>query len=135
MNADNRGQVTLNDTFLGQIDGRGSFTSTELQPGLNTLYLTLVDWGGWVGFTYRIDITVEADEGFVLGGAGDSDVDGLTDQRPIDEFWRSPTPPDPALFRRFRATVITRTQINGSYHAPPAIRWTAARVAEIFAGP
>ena len=63
------------------------------------------------------------------------DFDGLTDQRPIDEFWRSPTPPDPALFRRFRATVITRTQINGSYHAPAAIRWTAARVAEIFAGP
>ncbi len=81
MNADNRGIVALNDTELGTIDGRGNFTppGTALVPGLNTLYLTLVDWGGIVGFNYRIDITVDADEGFILGEAGDSDVDGLTD--------------------------------------------------------
>ena len=81
MNADNRGIVRLNDTHLGTIDGRGNFTppGDALVPGLNTLFLTLVDWGGIVGFNYRIDITVDSDDGFILGEAGDSDVDGLTD--------------------------------------------------------
>ncbi|WP_339930951.1 capsular biosynthesis protein [uncultured Brevundimonas sp.] len=62
------------------------------------------------------------------------DFDGLTDQQPLDGFWTSPTAPDPDLFHRFRATVIARTQINGSFHAPAAINATAARLAEIFAG-
>ena len=62
------------------------------------------------------------------------DFDGLTDQQPLDAFWRSPSPPDPDLFNRFRATVIARTQINGSYHAPGAINRTAEQLAEIFAG-
>lgn len=62
------------------------------------------------------------------------DFDGLTDQQPLDGFWTSPVAPDPDLFRRFRATVIARTQINGSFHAPGAINRTAARLAEIFAG-
>lgn len=61
------------------------------------------------------------------------DFDGLTDAQPLDDFWRAPTAPDPELFRRFRATVIARTQINGSYHAPGAINRTAARLAEVFA--
>ena len=62
------------------------------------------------------------------------DFEGLTDQQPLDRFWTSPVAPDPDLFQRFRATVIARTQINGSFHAPGAIDATAARVAEIFAG-
>ena len=62
------------------------------------------------------------------------DFEGLTDQQPLDDFWRSPSVPDPELFQRFRATVIARTQVNGSYHAPAAINRTAARLVEIFAG-
>ena len=61
------------------------------------------------------------------------DFEGLTDQQPLDGFWTSPAAPDPDLFRRFRATVIARTQINGSFHAPRAVDRTATRLAEIFA--
>jgi len=60
------------------------------------------------------------------------DFEGLTDQQALDAFWSMPKPPDPELFRRFRATVIARTQINGSYHAPATLRLTAERVADVF---
>tara|TARA_R110002012_G_scaffold314387_2_gene527064 strand:+ start:11601 stop:12758 length:1158 start_codon:yes stop_codon:yes gene_type:complete len=68
----------------------------------------------------------------VLGDAF-FDFEGLTDQQALDAFWKAPEPPDADLFRRFRATVIVQTQINGSYHAPGAVRDTAARLAEVFA--
>ena len=42
-------------------------------------------------------------------------VPGLTDQQPLDVFWRSPQPIDPDLFRRFYAHVINSTQINGNF--------------------
>ena len=61
------------------------------------------------------------------------DFEGLTDQQTLDAFWSIPQPPDPELFGRFRATVIARTQINGSYHAPATLRLTAERVADVFA--
>lgn len=84
ISADNRADVTFNSTYIGRIEGVGQLNANALfaqalQPGVNTLYLTLTDWGGWVGFNYRIDMSVEADDDFVLGEAGDSDVDGLTD--------------------------------------------------------
>ena len=55
--------------------------------------------------------------------------EGLSDQKPLDAFWTDPTPPDPALFRRFRAQVMARTQINGSFDTPRMTRSTAAAVA------
>jgi capsular polysaccharide export protein len=61
------------------------------------------------------------------------DIGGLTDPQPLDGFWEAPVPPEADLFQRFRDTVIARTQINGSYHAPAAIPGTAALLAEAFA--
>jgi capsular polysaccharide export protein len=62
------------------------------------------------------------------------DFEGLTHQGPLAEFWTRPTRPDDDLFRRFRAEVITRTQINGNFESP---RWrarTAENVARIILG-
>jgi capsular polysaccharide export protein len=40
---------------------------------------------------------------------------------------------DPNLFNAFRAHVIARSQINGNYHEPRAMRSTAGLIAEAFA--
>ena len=61
------------------------------------------------------------------------DFHGLTDQKPIDQFWTDPTPCDDALFHRFRAHVIARTQVNGNYHEPRALKPTAKALARGFA--
>ena len=61
------------------------------------------------------------------------DIEGLTDQAPIDAFWTNPTPPDDALFARFKAHVIARTQVNGNYHEPRALKPTAKALARKFA--
>jgi capsular polysaccharide export protein len=68
----------------------------------------------------------------VLGDAF-FDIDGLTDQQPIDAFWTRPAAPDDALFKRFKAHVISRTQVNGNYHEPCAIKPTARALARRFA--
>lgn len=57
------------------------------------------------------------------------DFAGLTDQKPLSKFWQNPAAPDGELFKRFRAHVITRAQINGNFHEPKAIRRTAAAIA------
>lgn len=46
------------------------------------------------------------------------DLPGLTFQGSLDEFWRraETSRPDAELFRRFRAHLIERTQINGSFY-------------------
>lgn len=61
------------------------------------------------------------------------DIDGLTDQKPIDAFWTNPTAPDDDLFLRFKAHVINRTQVNGNYHEPRARKHTARALARRFA--
>ena len=61
------------------------------------------------------------------------DFQGLTDQKPLDAFWTAPEPPEPSLFARFRAHVITRTQINGNYHEPRSMPMTARALADRFA--
>ena len=47
------------------------------------------------------------------------DMQGLTFQGPLDDFWRQADSfrPDPDLLRRFRGYLIERTQINGSFYA------------------
>ena len=61
--------------------------------------------------------------------------EGLSDQKPLDAFWADPTPPDPELFRRFRAQVMARTQINGSFDSPRMTRQTARAVARAIMTP
>lgn len=46
------------------------------------------------------------------------DIEGLTDQAPLSDFWKNPRKPDGDLFRAFRSVVMHRTQINGSFYAP-----------------
>lgn len=41
---------------------------------------------------------------------------GLTHQGSLDDFWRTPEPPDTTLFQRFRNTVIHTTQVNGGFY-------------------
>ena len=67
------------------------------------------------------------------GKAAFFDIDGLTDQQPIDDFWTRPSAPDEDLFLRFKAHVINRTQVNGNYHEPRARKHTARALARRFA--
>jgi len=60
------------------------------------------------------------------------DFEGLTDQQPLGDFWHAPVAADAQLFTRFRAHVIARTQINGNYHEPRAMIWTASAIADSF---
>ena len=61
------------------------------------------------------------------------DIDGLTDQQPIDGFWTHPSAPEDDLYKRFKAHVINRTQVNGNYHEPRALKPTARALARRFA--
>ncbi|CAM3378777.1 capsule biosynthesis protein [Halomonas lysinitropha] len=54
---------------------------------------------------------------------------GLTDQTSLDEFWRVPTPPDEALFRSFRDTVIYATQLNGGFYCRTGIELAVTNAA------
>jgi capsular polysaccharide export protein len=67
----------------------------------------------------------------VLGDAF-FDFEGLTDQQSIDGFWSAPQAPDTDLFTRFRAHVITQSQVNGNFHEPHAIQPTARGIADVF---
>lgn len=58
------------------------------------------------------------------------DIDGLTDSRPMEHFWKAPGAPDGDLFARFRRRLSERTQIYGSYHNPRNLRGTAERLVE-----
>lgn len=62
------------------------------------------------------------------------DMEGLTDQRPLEEFWSAPRAPDPDLFARVRTWVIDNTQINGGFHGPRVRRATALALVQRFAG-
>jgi len=44
------------------------------------------------------------------------DIDGLSDKKNLDEFWKNPTKPNKELFNKFRAYLINNTQINGSFY-------------------
>jgi len=44
------------------------------------------------------------------------DIEGLTDQKYLSEFWKNPLKPDMILFEKFRQFLINNTQINGSFY-------------------
>ena len=58
------------------------------------------------------------------------DIDGLTDPRPLEHFWKAPASPDADLFARFRRRLSVRTQIYGSFHNPKNLTGTAERLVE-----
>lgn len=43
-------------------------------------------------------------------------IERLTDQQPLDDFWQHPTPPDYEFYQRFREYLIEQTQLNGSFY-------------------
>jgi len=49
------------------------------------------------------------------------DMEGLTFQGSLDQFWTNLVPPDRALYRDFRNTVIHCTQINGGFYTRQGI--------------
>lgn len=58
------------------------------------------------------------------------DFQGLTAQEPLEVFWRQPTPPDPVVYRAFRAYLLRHNQANGSFYkplpgvdTPTGVRW------------
>ena len=66
--ADNRAVLWINDTYIDSIDGGGTSTPSDLvvsqalHSGVNEIRLDMVDWGGIVGFNYRIDVTMTSCE-------------------------------------------------------------------------
>lgn len=48
-------------------------------------------------------------------------IDGLTNQNKLEEFWHSRTQPDLNLYAKFRNYVMEKTQINGSFHSVDGI--------------
>lgn len=60
------------------------------------------------------------------------DLPGLTFQGGLDEFWRSGSPPDDALFRLFRNTVIHAVQVNGGFYSRQGIALGAENALRIL---
>ena len=69
-------------------------------------------------------------------GSAIYDIDGLTYQGPLDDYWRAADSfrPDMDLFNRFRTYVIRQTQINGSLYSGdftdvlyPSFAWVTRR--------
>jgi hypothetical protein len=67
LRADNYAEASLNGTSIGTNLGElgpsaDISTAQSMVPGENIILLSVQDWGGWVGFNYRIDISVESDQ-------------------------------------------------------------------------
>ena len=48
-------------------------------------------------------------------------IDGLTTQTGLNEFWTDAHKPDPTLFNAFKSVVIQTTQVNGGFYCPKGI--------------
>jgi capsular polysaccharide export protein len=61
------------------------------------------------------------------------DLEGLTFQGPLDEFWSAAgnSRPNPDLVQRFRTYLIDQTQINGSFYAAGIDATAAAALASV----
>jgi capsular polysaccharide export protein len=60
---------------------------------------------------------------------------GLVDPQPLDGFWRAPQPPNDALYRAFRAHMLARCQLNGSFFTAEGRARLLGPVAERLATP
>ncbi|WP_459993173.1 capsule biosynthesis protein [Methylosoma difficile] len=59
-------------------------------------------------------------------------IDGLTSQKPLDEFWTTLPKPDPELFTDFYKTVIHATQVNGGLYSNEGTRLAAQNAVRIL---
>ncbi len=66
------------------------------------------------------------------------DLDGLTHQGTLEQFWQNPGEVDANLFQRFRRYLIDKTQINGSLYTDvkgsdaSGLRWPSALASEHY---
>ena len=51
-------------------------------------------------------------------------LEGLTDQKPLDDFWRDPQPSERPLFYRFYNHLVKTTQVNGNFDGDFPFRTT-----------
>ena len=51
-------------------------------------------------------------------------LEGLTDQKPLDGFWCDPQPSDRPLFYRFYNHLVLTTQVNGNFDGDFPFRTT-----------
>lgn len=58
------------------------------------------------------------------------DIQGLTDERPLDEFWAAPQKPDPALMVAFVTAIAGTIQVRGSIHNREGVAVAARNIAE-----
>ncbi len=62
------------------------------------------------------------------------DLEGLTDQRPLDAFWQKPTPPQQRLAEEFLTVVSTYTQIRGDFFSDAGIRLAVPEAIKVIEG-
>jgi capsular polysaccharide export protein len=61
-------------------------------------------------------------------GAAIYDLEGLTDQAPLDRFWRHPTRPDPTFVDAFVRALARATQLKGSFYDKEGIAVACAEI-------
>ncbi|WP_417451245.1 capsule biosynthesis protein [Kordiimonas sp.] len=62
------------------------------------------------------------------------DLDGLTDQKPLDMFWQNPVRPQQRLADEFLTVVQTYTQIRGDLFSEDGISVAVAEAADVLSG-
>lgn len=63
-------------------------------------------------------------------GAAIYDISGMTDQRPLDEFWRAPHRPDPDLTAAFYRLLAASIQVRGNLYSDAGTTAAADGIAE-----
>lgn len=62
------------------------------------------------------------------------DMQGLTDQRPLDGFWQNPMPPQQRLANEFLTVVRTYTQIRGDFFSDAGIKLAISEAIKVIEG-
>ncbi len=127
---------------MGLMDYRAIVRNCERRFGLagRTVYLEDGDLIALVRHARGV-VTVNSTAGIVALEQGVAtatlsdpiyNLPGLTFQGPLDEFWRSPAPPDVALFGCFRRTVMQTTQINGGFYCRTGMALAAHNASRVL---
>lgn len=61
-------------------------------------------------------------------------LEGLTDQRPLDAFWQNPAAPQQRLAEEFLAVVRTYTQIRGDFFSDAGIKLATGEAIKVIEG-
>ena len=58
--------------------------------------------------------------------------EGLTSQASLDEFWNKPLAPDPKVYRAFRATLLERCLVHGSFYSAQGVALAVRHGADLL---